>query len=90
MPKSARSRKAPQIQPESTGCVPHVEEHGDGNLPRPVNTKWVTEEWIEETRNVWSEECGVELTREDAIAILMNVKRLGVVLLEAKRKGDSV
>ena len=54
-------------------------------LPRSPGTAWITEEAIADTRQVWSPDYGRELTDAEAIEILVNVRDLAEVLVQAKR-----
>ena len=48
----------------------------------------MSDELIAETRRVWSPIYGRVISAEEAMEILVNVKRLADVLLRAKREGD--
>lgn len=53
---------------------------------RPPGAAWITDEAIADTRRVWSPYYGRELTEVEAVEILMNVRNLADVLVQAKRK----
>lgn len=56
---------------------------------RPLSTQWLSDEQIAETRRVCSKAYGRVISDDEAIEILMNVRRLAEVLLlaeEEKRK----
>ena len=55
---------------------------------RPLCQAWMSDELIAETRRVWSPIYGRVISAEEAMEILVNVKRLADVLLRAKREGD--
>jgi len=75
-----------QIGPDSTGlCLP-PEEPQQG----PLSAKWITDELLLETREVWSEVYGRELTTEEAVEILINIKNLAEVLLDMKDERESL
>ena len=47
---------------------------------------WISEELLTETQRVWSEAYGREIAADEAIEILVNVRRLAEVLLHAGSK----
>jgi len=49
---------------------------------------WISDELLAETIDVWSENYGRPISEEEAVEILMNVKRLGEVLLKLRREAD--
>lgn len=56
---------------------------------RPLSMQWLSDERIAEARRVWSKAYGWVISDDEAIEILMNVRRLAEVLLnaeEVKRK----
>ena len=53
---------------------------------RPPGAAWITDEAVEDTRRVWSPYYGRELTEGEAVEILMNVKNLADVLVQARRR----
>lgn len=53
---------------------------------RALSTAWVSNELLAETRDVWSEAYGYEIDDAEAMEILMNVKRLGEVLMRARKE----
>ena len=58
-------------------------------VARPLSTQWLSDERIAEARRVWSKAYGRVISADEAIEILMNVRRLAEVLLiaeEGKRK----
>jgi len=57
---------------------------------RPLSTQWLSDERVAEARRVWSKAYGRVISEEEAIEILMNVRRLAEVLLRAEgEKGKS-
>jgi len=76
--------------PESTGFSAPDEQPVTGGAAdeRPLATAWITDELLEETIDVWSEACGRPVTEEEAVEILVNVRRLGQVLLKARKEMD--
>ena len=63
---------------------------GSGDDPRPLSVAWVTDGLLVRTREVWSEAYGRIISEAEAIEILVNVKRLGEVMLRAVQgEGDA-
>jgi hypothetical protein len=68
-------------------------ENGDpvtvsGEVPgRPASLAWMTDELIAETQRVWSPLYGRQLSRDDAVEILRNVKRFAEVMMSVQREG---
>lgn len=58
---------------------PHVTLPG----PRPA---WIPDTLLAETVEVWSECYGRPVSEEEAVDILVNVRRLGEAILKAKRE----
>ena len=76
-------------QPESTGLPAPLEEHDQGPAcQRPLSAQWITDELLEQTRNVWSKMYGRIISANEAVEILMNVKRLAEVFIEADQEGE--
>jgi len=46
---------------------------------------WITIEFLEETKRVWSTAYGREVSDSEAVEILSNVKRLAEVLMEVQK-----
>jgi hypothetical protein len=59
-----------------------------GARPRPLAEAWISDALIEEAIAVWSRLYRRRITREEAVAMLMNVKRLGMALHHAARELD--
>ncbi len=78
--------------PKPQKCVPHItglsspDEPGlcDPLVPvrRPLSLAWVSDEAIVETQRLWSARYGREVSEDEAIEILRNVKRFAEMLLE--------
>lgn len=49
---------------------------------RPLSLAWVSDELIVETQRLWSARYGREISTEEAVEILQNVKRFAEMLLE--------
>jgi len=73
--------------PESTGFQAQPEPLIKGRK-RPLAAAWISDRLLAETRRVWSKEYGRPVDEEEAIEILMNVRRLAEVLMEPYLKGD--
>lgn len=63
----------------------HFEVHGldEWISERPLSIAWITDELIERTQKVLSPLYDEELSTDDAVEILMNLKRFAEVLLKA-------
>jgi hypothetical protein len=48
--------------------------------------QWLSDERIADARRVWSKAYGRVISEEEAIEILMNVRRLAEVLVRAERE----
>lgn len=62
----------------------------DGQLPgaaagRPLSLAWITDELLAHTREVWSRAYGRPVSEDEAIEMLLNVKRLAETLLKITR-----
>lgn len=83
----------PLQNPSETTGVPrgkalHVSV-SDGISGRPMSIAWITDDLLRYTREVWSKAYGREVSEDEAIEMLVNVKRLAEVMLKvAERKGD--
>ncbi len=76
------------IRSESTGLTGHDEADvtGPRRDRRPLSMAWISDELLAETIDLWSESYGRRISEGEAVEILMNVKRLGEVLLKARGK----
>ncbi len=61
----------------------HGSEPGS-EAARPLSTQGLSDERIAEARRVWSRAYGRVISEDEAIAILMNVRRLAEVLWHAE------
>jgi len=59
-----------------------------GRNGRPLSLAWISDELLAKTQQVWSKAYGRPVSEEEAVEILMNVKRFAEVLLKIKRGGD--
>lgn len=55
----------------------------------PKAPAWVTDDLVRYTQDVWSEVAGKPIPEDEAIEILVNVKRLAEVLVEIKADNDA-
>lgn len=53
----------------------------------PKNAPWLSDERIAETRRVWSQAYGRVISVDEAVEILLNVRRFAEVLLRAVEEG---
>jgi len=54
---------------------------------RPLSIEWLSDERIAEARRVWSKAYGRVISVDEAVEILMNVRRLAEALLRAEEEG---
>lgn len=80
-----------QIPEETTGFPagnpPHdpLPEAASG---RPLSLAWITDDLLRYTQEVWSRAYGRPVSEDEAIEMLLNVKRLAEVMLKIEgRKG---
>ena len=73
-----------KIEPELTGLSPPPEDHGPDV---PLSLAWISEDLIEETRRVWSKAYGRVVTRNEAVEMLVNVKHVALVFMNARKQG---
>lgn len=77
--------------PHLAGLPPETAHHvtAPGTAAeRPLSMQWLSEERIAEARRVWSKAYGRVISDDEAIEILMNVRRLAEVLLRAKEEKE--
>lgn len=78
--------------PRPAGFPTQTGHHGPEPDPvdvRPLSTEWLSDERITEARRVWSKAYGRVISEDEAIEILMNVRRLAEVLLRAEEERES-
>lgn len=63
----------------------HGREPGSA-AARPLSTQWLSDERISEARRVWSKAYGRVISDDEAIEILMNVRRLAEILLRSEEE----
>ncbi len=77
---------------EGTGVPPEKAPDvlvSGGISDRPMSLAWITDDLLRYTREVWSRAYGRPVSEDEAIKMLVNVKRLAEVMLRvAERKGD--
>jgi len=71
-----------------TGILEKHTESDDVSTSAPYSAKWISEDLLTETREVWSKAYGRVLSNEEAIEILMNVKRMAEILIEMQRENS--
>ena len=75
--------------PRPAGFPTQTGHHGPEPDVRPLSTQWLSDERIAEARRVWSKAYGRVISEDEAIEILMNVRRLAEVLLRAEEEKES-
>ena len=73
--------------PQLAGFPRTTGHHGPEPEPaavRPLSMAWMTDELIAETRRVWSVGYGRVIAAEEAVEILMNVRRFAETMLRAE------
>jgi hypothetical protein len=79
------------FSPQLAGLPSETWHHGPVPGPtaaRPLSTQWLSDERIAEARRVWSKAYGRVISDDEAVEILMNVRRLAEVLLRAEEEGE--
>jgi hypothetical protein len=84
-----RVRNNPPRRPELTGqsLNPEQQCHAETG-PQPLSLKWVTEDLVAYTQAVWIRQLKREVSREEAIEMLANVKLMAEAFHEAAQKGE--
>jgi hypothetical protein len=73
------------------GFVPTTGHHGpepESAAPRPLSLAWITDELLAETRRVWSLAYERVIADEEAIEMLVNVKRFAETMLRAGEQNN--
>ena len=52
----------------------------------PLSAAWISDELLQRTRDVWTELAGREISADEAVEILINVKSLAELLLDMKEE----
>jgi hypothetical protein len=69
------------------------EESGEVSIldkTRPLSAEWISEELLLETRKLWSRAYKRVISIDEAIKILMNVKRVAEVLVRIHKEGHTI
>ena len=77
--------------PQLSGFPTPTGHHGPEAGPiavRPLSMQWLTDERIAEARRVWSKAYGRVISDDEAVEILMNVRRLAEVLVRAQEEKE--
>ncbi len=79
--------------PELTGFASPETAHCDepeAVSERPLSLAWITDELLAYTRDVWSRHLGRDVSEDEAIEMLLNVKRLAETILNiTQAEGDA-
>ena len=77
-----------KISRESTGFITRDEDDVTGldRGRRPLSMAWISDELLAKTVDVWSANYGRPISDDEAVEILMNVKRMAEVLLETRKE----
>ncbi len=87
-PSTARFAQGGDLR-ESTGCSARNEEHEAGPArQRPLSMAWIPDDLLAETIELWSESYGRPISEDEAVEILMNVKRMGELLVRMRREAN--
>lgn len=91
-PRSARFAQDGDLR-ESTGCSVRIEEHEADPARqqfrgRPLSMAWIPDDLLAETIELWSESYGRLISEDEAVEILMNVKRMGELLIRMRREAN--
>ncbi len=87
----AQERRGVRSRPESPGFPGEIEQHEGGRRASsevPLSAGWITEDLLRETRQVFTNAYGRVVTAEEAVEILMNIRRLACALIKAKTGGE--
>jgi len=52
----------------------------------PLSAAWISDDLLRNTQEVWSELAGREISADEAVEILINVKNLAEMLLDMKEE----
>jgi len=64
---------------------------GETERQRPLSQAWITDDLLARTQAVWSEVAGKPVDEDEAVEILLNVKRLAETMWKAaEQKGDGM
>lgn len=86
-------RKTFRNQEELTGFPLETRPNGDppeAASERPLSLAWITDDLLANTRDVWSGHLGRDVSEDEAIEMLLNVKRLAETILNITQpEGDA-
>ena len=74
---------------ESSGFDPEnrLTDHSTEDArERPLSLEWITDDLLQYTQDVWSKAYGREVSEDEAVEILLNVKRLAELMTESNRQ----
>ena len=80
-----RRRNIPKPAVESCGFPPgtmQAVEVNEGAQTRPISESWIGEDLIAYTQDTWEKQLGRPVSEEEAIEMLVNIKRLAEVMLK--------
>ena len=79
------SEKQPETPPEdSSKSLGFSPQNGPHVVRSPLSAAWISDELLQRTRDVWSTVAGREISADEAVEILINVKNLAEFLLDMK------
>ena len=83
------TKKRPQKRPARIGLTTEQEE--DKQASKPLSQAWITPELIAENQRVWSGAYGRNVSEDEAVEIITNIRRFAETLLRARkeRNGES-
>ena len=82
-------QRNPRQAAERSGLSLNPEPQCDaGRETQPLAQQWITEEWVAYTQDVWAEQLGREVPREEAIEMLVNVRMVAQTFHLANQKGE--
>jgi hypothetical protein len=86
---------SPLVAPAATRkpFVAESPENDEVSIPdnlRPLSAEWISEELLLETRKLWSKAYNRVISIDEAIEILMNVKRVAEVLVSIRKEGHKL
>jgi hypothetical protein len=78
-----RRPETTQIFPETTGLRAAIAPLDRGIGMRPLSLAWIADDLLQRTQEVWSKAYGRPVSEDEAIEMLLNVKRLAEVMLKS-------
>ena len=81
-------QRNPRQAAELSGLSLNPEQQCDaGRETQPLALQWITEELVAYTQDVWAEQLGREVPREEAVEMLVNVRMVAQTFHLANQKG---